>query len=194
MKQSLFALIILLLFSACGGEAKNKKNKIERKYLFGQIKERNYQNQLFNFQIAFNSDWEINSKHLKTKMFGGTILEAKYLNSDLEDYPLRISIEIEKVNPFEKPDLFKRAEEEREGYDFLFDDDELDFKPIRTTTIANEEYTLNEVLVIQEGDTSYVNDYIRLEKGYYLIISTSANTPSDKQMEEQLISSIKRLK
>jgi len=194
MKQSLFTLIILLLLSSCGGDTKSKKNKVERQYLFGQIKDGKYQNQLFNFQMDFDSDWKIKSKHFKTKMFGGTILEAEYLHSELEDYPLNITIKAEKANPFQKPDVSQKTEEEREGYDYIFDEDELDFKPLRTITIADEDFMLSEVLIIQEDDTSYVNDYVRFQDGYFLIITTTANTASDKRKENEFISSVKRLK
>lgn len=191
MKQFFLFIVIATLVSSCGsGE---KKTKVDKDVLFGSWEKKSYENAFFNFAIEFEEGWNIDSTQFQTS-FGGTIFETSYRGSVNEYFPVNITIELDKANPFAKPSVMEKVEESMEGYEFLFDENDMIKSPIAKTKIAGEEYIVNQLKLIEGADTSYINEYYRYVDGYYLSIVSVYNDKADQQTEKEFISGIKRQK
>lgn len=175
--------------TACSSNSKPKKKKVDKKELYGSMENRTYSNSFFHFELEFDPNWEFKGKYFQTG-FGGDLIEANYRLSENPDYPVNVTIEIEKTNPFQKANPIEYAQEQQEGYDLLYEDDEIVIRDLRKQKIAGEDFVRNEILLITEGDTSYINDYVRAHEGYYLMITTIANNSTDQKTAEDLIQRI----
>ena len=189
----LFLLIAILFFvSSCGG-SDNKKTKVDKDALFGAWEGYAYENPHFNFQLELDDSWNIDSTQFQVT-FGGVLFETTYMKSANMDFPVNISMEANKANPFAKPSVVGQAKESLEGYDFLFDESEMIKTPIAKTSVAGEEYVINQIKFPEGADTSYINEYFHYVDGYYLSIICTANSAEDEEMVRNFISGIKRMK
>lgn len=196
MKTKLIiALAISSILVSCGSDEKEKeKGKVDKKVLFGSMSSGIYTNEHFNFKIDFKADWKVDTRQIRNRSFGGTLFDGEYKHSENQEYPLNITFKVDRANPFSRPNAIEKAEEEREGYDWLFDEDEIELRDLKKTTIAGQDFVWSEVLIIQEGDTSYINDYVGIKDKYFLVITTTVNSPGDKVVEQDFIQGIQKLK
>ena len=196
MKTKLIlALALSALVVSCGSDKKDKeKGKVDKKVLFGSMSEGIYTNEHFNFKVDFKADWLVDTRHIRNRSFGGTLLDADYKHSENKDYPLNVVFKVDRANPFSRPNAIEKAEEEREGYDWLFEADELELRDLKKTKIAGSDFVWSETLIIQEDDTSYINDYVGIKDKYFLVITTTVNSPGDKLVEQNFLQNIKKLK
>lgn len=191
----LIALAASTMLSACGSDKSDKdKGKVDKKVLFGTMSEGIFRNEYFNIKIDFKADWRVDTRHVRNRSFGGTLFEGDYKHSTLPDYPLNLTFKVDRANPFARPNAIEKAEEEREGYDWLFEDEEIEIRDLKKTKIAGMDFVWSEVLILQDGDTSYINDYVAIKDKYYLIITSTVNSPEDKLVEQQFIQNIQKLK
>ena len=153
---------------------------------------------LFGTGFAMSQKYAyIDSDYILSKMPEYT--EAKEQLDKLAD---RWTKEIEKLyevltmkkEAFAREEVLLPAEEEREGYDWLFEADELELRDLKKTKIAGSDFVWSETLIIQEDDTSYINDYVGIKDKYFLVITTTVNSPGDKLVEQNFLQNIKKLK
>lgn len=195
MKIILYISLGFALLTSCGDSKaeKQKKSNVHKEELFGSFNGDTFENDFFNIKIPFDNRWNVKKTSFKTN-FGGKLFEADYLGSEVRDFPVNVEMEADKANPFEKPSIIERANESREGYEFLFDDNSLILSPLEKAKIAGEDYVRSEILIIESGDTSFINEYYRFVDGYYLSLVTVANTSSDQNSANNFVKSIKRMK
>ena len=192
MRQFFFFTVLLLLLSACGSSG-SSSDKLDKKTLFGTWETDDlYKNTAFNFQIEFDKNWKVQRPRFKT-LFGGELFEATYLPS-VHPMPINISIEVDQKNPFEEVSVLKQIEESLEGYDMLFDAEDMIKSPVSKTNIAGEEYAYFKLTFPEDGDSSYITEYYRYDKGYYITILSFYNTTADEAVALDFISNIKKLK
>lgn len=192
MRLSYLFVITLFLFSSCG-VGTNKK--VDKKILFGSWEGKTYKNAFVNLKIDFDENWELVKSAPKIRSnFGGLLFESTYLQSNDASYPISIQSSLDLANPFEKPSLVRRINENLEAYDMFYDETEIiKFKPTKST-IAGEEFLLSKYYTIDDTDTSFMNEFYRFKDGYYFTISCSYYTESDEKAAKEFISTLKPLK
>lgn len=197
MKNLFLFSVIVFLLASCGGGAdsgkKKSKKKVDKEELFGALNGDVYENSFFNLQVQFDDRWKVKTSSFKST-FGGDLFEASYMGSYYKDYPLNVSLETEKANPFEKPSTIRMAEESIEGFDMLFDESSMVVAPMSKTTIAENEYVVNQIQLLGDADTSFVDEYYTYADGYYLSIICMYSTQLDQNSADNFIKNFKTLK
>jgi len=192
MRQLYFFIVLLLLLSACGSSGA-ANDKLDKKALFGTWETDDlYKNAAFNIQVEFDKNWKVQRPRFKS-LFGGDLFEATYLPS-VHEMPINITMTVDQKNPFKKVSVLEELQESLDGYEMLFDEDEMIKSPISKTKIAGEEYAYFKLTFPDDGDSSYVTEYYRYSKGYYISIISYYNTTADEPVALDFIANIKRLK
>ena len=194
MRSLYFVSLLIVVLFACNSETKKKEDKVKKEVLFGELIDGNYKNPFFNISIDFDSDWAVDTKSFKSVSFGGDLLSAQYLNSYDRQYPITVTMEADKANPFGSKSPLEQLKESQEGYEFMFDKDDLTISPFDKVSIAGEDYAHGYFTIIDDSDTSFVHEYYRFHGGFFISIICVHNTQDDEQIATNFIKSIKRNK
>ena len=162
--------------------------------LFGTLKDGLYVNPFFNISVNFDENWDVNTKSFKSISFGGDLLSAKYLDSYDEYYPITLTMTADKANPFGSKSPVEQLKESQEGYEFLFNKNEMIVSPFDKASIAGEDFAHGFFQLVDESDTSFVHEYYRFKDGYFLSIICVYNTREDEGESGEIIKSIQRNK
>ena len=190
-----FALPILLIaLTACNSKTKKKEDKLKKEVLFGTLNDGLYVNPFFNLSIDFDENWEVKTKSFKSISFGGDLLSAKYIDSYDAYYPITLTMSADKANPFGSKSPVEQLKESQEGYEFLFDKNEMIVSPFDKVSIAGEDFAHGFFQLVDETDTSFVHEFYRLKDGYFLSIICVYNTQEDEGVAVDIIKSIQRNK
>ena len=192
MRQLFIFAALLFLITSCGSS--DPKEKVDKKILFGSFEGDDYVNPYFNFKIKFDPAWKVSDNPVKSVVFGGELFDGSYTLSVDQEYPIRLSAEVKKVNPFGKPSPAEKLEEGMEGYDMLYEAQDIVKLPFDKTTIGGEEFLSSHVILANGADSSYVHEYCRVLKGYYLTISCIYNTKEDEKVAMDQLQKFERLK
>lgn len=188
-----FALLFGLLIS-CNSKNDEQEEKLKKDVLFGELNKEHFENQFFNFQIDFNEDWELKTKFIQSVPFGGDMLHAKYTASYDEYYPINLSIEADKANPFGSKSPLEQLKESKEGYEMLFDPNEMIVDEFDLVKIAGNDFAHGFFTLISDSDTSFVNEYYRYHNGYFLTIICAYNTQNDEIVANDIVKAIRKKK
>jgi len=187
--------ILFILFTACNSSSTKKERKAKKQELFGTLNNNIYTNSFFNLKASFDENWNVNAKSLKSVTFGGKCFSAIYRNSYNQEYPIDITMEVDKGNPFESPSVIRKLDESKEGYEMIFSYNEMQASKYDKVTIAGKTFAHCDFLFLQEqGDTSHIHEYYTFLNGYYLSIICTYNNNEDGKVAMDFISSIKKKK
>jgi len=194
MRILFIASVFFIGLSACNSETKKKENKVKKEVLFGSLKNGNYSNTFFNISVDFNEKWKVDTKSYKSISFGGDLLNAQYLYSFDQYFPITVTMTADKANPFGSKSPVEQLKESQEGYEMLFDNHEMIISPFDKVSIAGEDYAHGLFTLIDDTDTSFVNEYYRFYQGFFISIICVHNTGKDEELANEFINSIKRNK
>ena len=194
MKKIYILSIVLVSLAACTSKTKKKEDKLKKEVLFGTLNDGLYVNPFFNLSIDFDENWNVDTKSIKSISFGGDLLSANYVDSYDEYYPITLTMTADKANPFGSKSPVEQLKESQEGYEFLFNKNEMIVSPFDKVSIAGEEFAHGFFQLIDESDTSFVHEYYRFKDGYFLSIICVYNTPEDEGIAADIIKSIQRNK
>lgn len=162
--------------------------------LFGTLTDGEYINPFFNLNIHFDENWDVNTKSFKSISFGGDLLSANYLDSYDEYYPITLTMTADKANPFGSKSPVEQLKESQEGYEFLFNKNEMTVSSFDKVSIAGEEFAHGFFQLVDETDTSFVHEYYCFHGGFFLSIICVYNTQEDEIVAVDIIKSIQRNK
>lgn len=194
MKSIYFVSLLIVFLFACNSETKKKEDKLKKEVLFGTLKDGLYVNPFFNLSINFDENWEVKTKSFKSISFGGDLLSANYLDSHDEFFPITLTMSADKANPFGSKSPVEQLKESQEGYEFLFNKNEMTVSPFDKVSIAGEDFAHGFFQLVDESDTSFVHEYHRFKDGYFLSIICVYNTQKDEGEAVEIIKSIQRNK
>lgn len=187
--------VILLTVTLAACSSGKKKVAPHKKASFTEVMgtwtDNNYKNTFFDVQLALSEDWEVEKKKFRTKL-SPTLVEAFYYEKRSDQLPLiALNISADRANPFElQHSITKQHDETIEAFEFLYDDQDILKTPYTKTKIGGKKYVLNRIGLIDELDTSYVDDYTTFYKGYYLTITLSYNSALTRNMADSIVKSI----
>lgn len=188
MKKSIL-ISSLILCVACNVIPDKK----ERKFVKGEWKERTYTNKLFKLKMEIPEPWDIYTKSSSTP-FNNTIAKATYYEYvDTLGYPVaEFEAEFEKANPFDKTENeHRKLTEEQETFSYMYDENEMLVSPIRKVKLSNKDFYYSSfVLLEEEGDTTFIERFVRLELGYFMDFSVTYYAQKNK---EQALSVLKNI-
>lgn len=193
--QKIYILsIVLYSLAACNTKTKKKEDKLKKEVLFGTLNDGLYKNPFFNISLEFDENWEVKTKSFKSISFGGDLLSANYLDSYADYYPITLTMTADKANPFGSKSPIEQLKESQEGYEFLFNKNEMTVSPFDKVSIAGEDFAHGFFQLVDESDTSFVHEYYRFKDGFFLSIICVYNTQEDESVAVDIIKSIQRNK
>ncbi len=190
MKQIYFTTLLLFFLVSCGS---GKKEKVDKEVLFGAWHGETYANEYFDLEVTPGENWDSDTTQFQTS-FGGIMFESIYRESYDNSYPVNVTLETDKANPFGKPSTMEKVKESIEAYEFLFSANEMSVQPAAKTKIAGKDFVVSQIQLFTEGDTSFVDEYYAYHDGYYLSIVCTYNTKLDEAAAKGFMESIKKLK
>lgn len=192
MRPLLYFVALALLITACG-PSKNSERP-DKKTLFGSFEGDYYKNPFFNFKVEFAPTWTVSDNPVKSVVFGGELFDGTYTLSAYAEYPIRFSAEVKKANPFEKASPLEQLKENMEGYSMIYDPQDYIILPFDKTTIGGEEFIGSHIILPDGADSSYVHEYCRVHKGYFLILSCIYNSKKDEKVALDMLTKFEKLK
>lgn len=192
MRSLLFFSVLTLLITSCGSS--NTSEKPDKKTLFGSFEGDYYKNPFFNFQVEFAPTWTVSDNPVKSVVFGGELFDGTYTLSADQEYPIRFSAEVDKCNPFEKASALKQLKESWEGYEMIYDAEDMVKLPFDITKIGGEDFVSSHITLADGADSSYIHEYCRVLKGYYLTITCVYNTKEDEEVALGMLKKFEKLK
>lgn len=185
--------IAALLLVGCGAPEK-KKTKVDKKELFGSYKDSIYSNEFFNFKMTFSRPWKVDKHDFQSVAFGGKLFEAKYRLSHNREYPIDITMEVEKANPFGSKSPVSKLKESQEGYEMFYSPSELMVSDFKKVNLGGKDFAHAEFTCIADYDTSYIHEYYRYQDKYFLSIVCIYNTKQDEQVALEMVNCMQKLK
>lgn len=194
MKAIYFTSLLLILLTACNSKPSKEERKAKKREMFGSWEDKTFINSFFNIKVEFDDNWKLDTIAYRSAMFGGEIFEAKYQLSYNREYPIDITMELDKANPFEKVSLIGKLDESKEGYEMIFDAEEMFVSNYDKRIIAGKVFAHADFMILQERDTSHIHEYYTYENGFYISIICTYNDAKDEKAAMDFISSIKKKK
>lgn len=187
---SYLTILSLLLLTACFGHVPKGK---EKKDLFGKWEGDTFINPYFGLKMTLSDNWDKDEKDFKT-IFGATFIHADYYApEDTTDALVTLNLECEKINPFDKDaNVSKELNEAVDALRVLYNEDEMIAEELKPITFGKRKYMLSRIILLEEeGDSTFLDEYMSYEKDYFLSLSLSYRTVRNRAICDEILNQLK---
>lgn len=184
----LYLLLSFTLLSCFGNIPKGK----EKKDLFGKWEGRTFINPYFDLKINLSENWKRTDKDFKT-IFGAKFIEADYyIEEDSIDALVRLTLKCDKINPFDKKStVSKELKESVDAMKTFYDENEMIAEELKPIHFGKRKYILSRIVLLDEGDSTFIDEYMSYEKDYFLSLTLSYRTVMDRDICDEILQQLK---
>lgn len=182
-------IILIFALSSCLGHIPKAK---EQKVLYGTWKGNEYENKYFDIKLNLSQNWKTSpAKFLN--VFSPHLLESDYyFPDDTLNAVVSLNITADKVNPFDnETTVTKTLQENIEALRFLYDENEMIVEDFKDVKFKNQKFKLSRVIFLEDGDSTFLDEYLTFKKKYFLSITLSYRSKLNENLTNEILKQLK---
>ena len=182
------ALSTFFILSACLGGNSKLKNK--PKFDYGKVANNVYSNLFLGLEVSLPETWTVDTSKKYKSTFSPHFLEADLFDEN-QNAIISLNIVGHKKNPFSSDEtLLQYLKDSNENLGMLYEKDEhREF--IKEIKIAESDFFRNRVLLLEESQILFMDEYATEINGYFYSMTFSYSDTLNRVLIDDILAKVK---